>query len=292
MSRKKCKQIEKYLKECVFPVFPKEKMISMIENDFHTPGMIYDLLIRDYNFDKEFSPTQFRSFIQRFVKYDRLTWSKQKQSFKMQYRYPASFSVLDIEKDIIEQTRNAQKLTIEKRKQNGTLGNPLFKKTDSPLCIEFYTSRGFNVEFAKQKMLEIQLAGAIANQKTNHSGFEKKVQSIIEELNIHYVHQYKIRLLPEEKVFNKREYIYDFFLPDFNLLIECNGMYWHASPEIYKFDDIIKLPRFGEVKVQHVWDIDSHKEMVARKRNFKFETIWENKLLKTKETILAYYSNS
>ena len=50
---------------------------------------------------------------------------------------------------------------------------------------------------------------------------EKKIMCILKELNINYIFQYR------PKKYSK---IYDFYIPNINLLIEFDGIYWHNLP--------------------------------------------------------------
>lgn len=51
------------------------------------------------------------------------------------------------------------------------------------------------------------------------TGIEKKMRLLLEANNISFIQEYAI---------SKRD-VFDFFLPEFTLLIECDGEYWHSS---------------------------------------------------------------
>lgn len=57
------------------------------------------------------------------------------------------------------------------------------------------------------------------------SSLEKRVRCVLDELNIGYVHPYWANA-PGWK-----QKQYDFFIPEFNLLIEVDGEYWHSLQE-------------------------------------------------------------
>lgn len=63
---------------------------------------------------------------------------------------------------------------------------------------------------------------------------------------------------------------YDFRIVGHNILIEVNGDYWHANPQIYKPDDIVYRPfnkkreqlRWAP-KAKDIWKIDEFKKYIA-----------------------------
>lgn len=255
---------------------------SIIEEkieDYHTPAMIYDFLLRDFGLPKKWSLKQIRNFLLKKFKFkENNECQKKPQWFKLQYKYPKNFSFEDIRSDIIRKSRIGQEVTIKLREKKGNLGNPKFKKEDSPLCEEFYIVRGFDSRYAKEKIQEICLAGALASIKLKGSSLEKTVKDFLKKENIDFVEQFDIRLLNEEKIYNKRKYIYDFCIPSLKTIIECNGTYWHADPEVYKSGDYVKLPRHGKVLVDKIWKIDKHKQKVANSRGYKTFFVWEERI--------------
>jgi hypothetical protein len=246
-----------------------------LSKENYSLGMIYDLAKRDYGLEGV-SPDQFKYYLNTKFRFDLEAYNKKPQWWKLQFKYPKSWSVEEIKQDIIKKCLVGQSKTVEARNKKGNTGNTKFKREDSPLCFEFYTSRGFSEKIAKEKILEINIAGAMGALKVHHTGLENKVAQMLDDQKKKYEKEFRVKLLPEEKIYNKSCYIYDFFLPEENCLIECHGQYWHASPEIYKSGDKIKLPRHGEVLVDYIWGIDKHKEDTAKKRGFNYKVIWEN----------------
>ena len=253
-----------------------EKICNLIEKEFHTPSMIYDLATRDFGLNKnEISLKSFRSKLNRSVKCDFIRSQKQPQWFKLQYKYPTNITKEEMIQDILIKSRDGQQKSTILRRERKNYGLN-FQIKNSPLCVQFYTSRGFSEEYAKEKIAKIKLSGALAALKNKKFKNELIFENYLKDNMIKYKHQFCLKLLPEEKVFNKRSYIYDFYLPEKNCLVECNGLYWHASPEIYKSGDIIKLPRWGEVKVDFIWELDAFKKQTALSRGFNYKVIWEN----------------
>jgi len=58
-----------------------------------------------------------------------------------------------------------------------------------------------------------------------NTSIEIIIKSVLDSLNILYEQQYIIK-----------GFVVDFYLPDYNLLIECDGDYWHSRPEQIKRD--------------------------------------------------------
>lgn len=68
-------------------------------------------------------------------------------------------------------------------------------------------------------------------------------------------------------------YFYDFRIG--KLLIEVNGDYWHANPQVYNQGLEINYPGRGYMKVSEVWKRDAVKREVALNLGFKVLYIWE-----------------
>lgn len=87
---------------------------------------------------------------------------------------------------------------------------------------------------------------------------ELLMKKILSELNIYFVHQYIIRDI-------QHSYAADFFLPDYNIVIEVDGLYWHNYPEGRAIDKI----RTEELKkngyaVLRFWEKNFSKEVVEK----------------------------
>lgn len=81
------------------------------------------------------------------------------------------------------------------------------------------------------------------------TSIEEKIAILLTEIKLDYKEQYKI----------KRSY-FDFFLPSKNILIECDGQYWHSLPEAIirdKYKDKLaqengfRLLRFSEFNINN-----------------------------------------
>lgn len=67
-------------------------------------------------------------------------------------------------------------------------------------------------------------------------------------------------------------FIYDFFVPEYNLLIEVNGAYYHSDPRVYKSEDLNSMQRKNKIR-------DEHKEQCARHFGFRLLVVWEGDIL-------------
>lgn len=90
---------------------------------------------------------------------------------------------------------------------------------------------------------------------------EKKVESILDHLNVEYVYN---------KNFFSDEFgncYYDFYIPDKNLVIEVDGNYWHGNPKFY--------PKLNEQQ-EKVKLRDFDKELNLKNKKVILERIWES----------------
>ena len=95
-----------------------------------------------------------------------------------------------------------------------------------------------------------QTAGSIAAQKVHSSSIEKLVCKVLDSLNINYKVQVK---------FNN--WFVDIYIPSKNLVIECNGTYWHN----YKI--------FPEKKIR-----DDNLQDYCNNNSIKLLWLWEDEI--------------
>lgn len=60
-------------------------------------------------------------------------------------------------------------------------------------------------------------------QKTSNTNIEKAIKYVLETNKIRYIPQYPIG-----------PYSADFYLPDYKLVVECDGDYWHKKPRVIR----------------------------------------------------------
>lgn len=99
--------------------------------------------------------------------------------------------------------------------------------------------------------------------KLNHrSKLEQFVQTILIEQGIQYQSQYDIN-----------RYSFDFKVG--NILIQVNGDYWHANPQIYQAQQYVKYPRGQPKMAKQVWEKDQIKKRLAQSSGYKVVYLWQ-----------------
>lgn len=79
----------------------------------------------------------------------------------------------------------------------------------------------------RERLKSIGLQGLIKQQTTGFkSSIETKVQNLLIQLNIIF--------FPQCLIHNK--FLVDFYIPEADLIIECDGNYWHSLDEVKKRD--------------------------------------------------------
>lgn len=109
----------------------------------------------------------------------------------------------------------------------------------------------------EKEIRRIRWARAGLKCKKKLTSIEVKIAKLLKELNINFI---------QNKPINK--FIVDFFIPDNNLVIECQGDYWHANPNKYDKKDL------SEMQIKNI-DRDNRKKLFLNKNNFKSLFIWE-----------------
>jgi G:T-mismatch repair DNA endonuclease (very short patch repair protein) len=103
--------------------------------------------------------------------------------------------------------------------------------------------------------------------KKMHSNYEsiieKKVQKLLTELNIPYTTQFFI---------SNRSF--DIKINNSNKIIEINGDYWHANPEIYNENDTFSKNQ-TQMTAKDIWKSDSDKKKLANSKGYEVLYIWE-----------------
>lgn len=112
----------------------------------------------------------------------------------------------------------------------------------------------------RQKMSETAIQNIIKTDRHHTSGLEKTFANILDLLEIKYQPFFYAK---EIKAF------YDFYLPDYNLLIEVDGDFWHCNP-----DTKHKIPKYNTQKYN--LERDRIKNEWAIQNGYKLLRFWEN----------------
>lgn len=92
------------------------------------------------------------------------------------------------------------------------------------------------------------------------SGLSKKFKNLLDKWNYRYEEEFML----SDPMNNKKRF-YDFYLSDYNLLIEVDGYHFHHKDSTF--------PRIKE-RLEN----DIYKNKLAKKQGFKLVRIWEDKL--------------
>lgn len=106
----------------------------------------------------------------------------------------------------------------------------------------------------------------LKNKKT--TSIEIKLGSLLLINNIKYETQYDV-------YYDNGKYrVYDFYLCDYNLLIEADGDYWHANPNKYK--EFQLLTEVQKINIEN----DKFKDRLAKENGYNLIRFWETDIKK------------
>lgn len=104
-------------------------------------------------------------------------------------------------------------------------------------------------------ILNLSLA---ANKAKKDTKIELIIKNKLENMNIKFEKNY-----PQDK------YIFDFYLPDYNFVIECQGDYWHGNPIFYSV--LNKIQSDNQIR-------DFNKIDYLKRNNISSLFLWENEI--------------
>jgi hypothetical protein len=84
---------------------------------------------------------------------------------------------------------------------------------------------------------------------------------------------------------SKKIFYYDYVMNDIKLIIEFNGDYWHANPNIY-VDDFYHTIR--KMTAKDIWTAQQYKNKLAENNGYQVIEIWESDYRKDKNYIKNY----
>lgn len=116
------------------------------------------------------------------------------------------------------------------------------------------------------------------NKPYTISKLNKKIYNLLDSLNIVYTPEFCIGLdnIFHNKDIKKRYNLYYDIKLNNNFLIEINGDYWHANPNIYKKSDIINYPNNQHIAAETVWKCDLFKKEYAELQGYQVIYLWES----------------
>jgi very-short-patch-repair endonuclease len=107
-----------------------------------------------------------------------------------------------------------------------------------------------------------------AGKKKKGTSIEVKISNILIENRIKFETQFEIYYD------NNKFKSYDFYLKDFNLLIEADGDYWHGNP--IKYNDLNILTETQLMNIEN----DKIKSKLALEKGYRLERFWETDINK------------
>jgi very-short-patch-repair endonuclease len=118
---------------------------------------------------------------------------------------PKGSHLSDEHKMKIGRANKGKKRTEEQREKNRLIAKSIYRPKD------FYRTIGVK---------------GLAKQQTHHTSIEKIVYNFLLSQGI---------IFEEQKIINSK-FIVDVYIPEFNLVIECDGEYWHSLEAVKKRD--------------------------------------------------------
>lgn len=106
---------------------------------------------------------------------------------------------------------------------------------------------------------------------------EIRISNILKDLNIEFSQQVSIKFKSV-----------DFLLKNTNIIIEVQGDFWHANPNKYKKDDILKFP-IHHTTAEIIWKKDEKKKIILEKAGYTIIYLWEYDIRKMDDEKLSEY---
>jgi very-short-patch-repair endonuclease len=120
----------------------------------------------------------------------------------------------------------------------------------------------------KKKMEETAIKNLLKYGKVKRSKLEYFFEDTLKSLNVNYQHSY---LIPQIKK------IFDFYLPEHNILIEVDGDFWHCHP------DKFPLPTHKSQEINLI--NDQFKNKWAQENGYKLLRFWETDINNNPEQV-------
>lgn len=114
--------------------------------------------------------------------------------------------------------------------------------------------------------LALYRSGSVKVRRWKVSKAEREIEAAFIAAGIHFKRQHWVIGLT---------YLYDFYLPDQNILLEYQGNYWHANPRRYPPDMVLKLGDHSML-ASDIWARDARKKAEAEALGFAVVYVWED----------------
>lgn len=124
----------------------------------------------------------------------------------------------------------------------------------------------FGLDEAVRRQLDWQ-AKNVLPAKSRHTKPELMLADMLRLMNVKFIDQFPL----------PRMYC-DFFLPDYNMIVEVDGDYWHANPSLFAPTDLIGKKK---TMAQEIWARDAERTNKIQSLGYKVMRIWSSDLKKT-----------
>jgi hypothetical protein len=272
-----------------------DEVEHLLTKEDHSYGMILDW-IKKYHSDilinLDFGLSAFSKFLKRKnLNFDFKAYNKKSNYWKLQYRFSPEELKLTAQQGAqktlnVRKTRSApynSKQSIDYWISNGfseeeaILKKREFTNINSPRRIEFWLKKGLSKTQAENVITQHAISGNLsALKKTQKPKTEKILINFFQERNIRFTTQFKIKNIHHINEDRRKSFIYDIYLPDYNLLIEANGTYWHCDPRFFNKDDNVFFPGKRKFLAKDIWKNDEVKTNEALKQGYKHVSCWEH----------------
>jgi len=120
--------------------------------------------------------------------------------------------------------------------------------------------------YSKETIEKIRNAtiNQMKNGRIKKTGIEKLFENFLKENNIKYTYSF---------IYKKRQF--DFLIPDFKIIIEIQGDYWHANPMFWDIDNNdSSKKKLYETQIMKIKD-DKIKKRLIEDSEYQFISFWE-----------------
>ena len=98
-------------------------------------------------------------------------------------------------------------------------------------------------------------------------------KSSIEEVVVNYLKTKNVNSI--ERHYPISNTLVDIYIPEKNLVIECQGDYWHMNPKKYKSMDKNKTTKRT---AEQQWEKDRHRKFFIELQGYRLVEIWESEI--------------
>lgn len=176
--------------------------------------------------------------------------------------------IINSKQHVINKWIKKYNLTFEQAEEKWNITQ--FNKGNGMRLSYYITKYGYDNGYKKY----ISMLQQKSNTKSNCiSSLNIKFKNMLDELNIQYIQEFPIQY--NENQIPKFLY-YDFKID--NVIFELNGTYWHASPKVYKQEDIIHYPNNIQIQAKNIWEKDEFKKDLAELYGYKVIYFWEDEI--------------